>query len=102
MASFTVAFTLFFSRTMRNYEFAPEEHERALVAILDEVESLPEIEVLSIDPTLRRPPPNAPSTSPRENSIYCTTSPAIPAMCSAGRSSWMPSGIMSSPGIPAR
>lgn len=54
---------------MRNYEFAPEEHERDLLAILDEVESLPEIETRSIDRILRRHPKNGSSIFSRSELI---------------------------------
>ena len=54
---------------MRNYEFAPEEHERDLLAILDEVESLPEIKARSIDRILRRHPKNGSSIFSRSELI---------------------------------
>ena len=54
---------------MRNYEFAPEEHERDLLAILDEVESLPEIQARSLDRILRRHPKNGSSIFSRSELI---------------------------------
>ncbi len=54
---------------MRNYDFAPEEHERDLLAILDEVEALPEIQTRSLDRILRRHPKNGSSIFSRSELI---------------------------------
>ena len=54
---------------MRNYEFAPEDHERDLLAILDEVDSLPEIKTRSLDRILRRHPKNGSSIFSRSELI---------------------------------
>ena len=54
---------------MRNYEFAPEDHERDLLAILDEVDSLPEIKTRALDRILRRHPKNGSSIFSRSELI---------------------------------
>lgn len=54
---------------MRNYDFAPEEHERDLLAILEEVEALPEREIRSVDRILRRHPKNGSSIFSRSELI---------------------------------
>ena len=54
---------------MPDYEFAPEEHERDLLAILEEVEALPETGKSSLDRILRRHPKNGSSIFSRSELI---------------------------------
>jgi elongator complex protein 3 len=54
---------------MRNYEFSPWEHERDLLAILEEIEALADVQNRAIDRILRRHPKNGSSIFSRSELI---------------------------------